>query len=40
MNKGIVQYYGEDDSEGHSCGYCKKSNGSLSHGKYFLAFAI
>lgn len=31
MNYGIVEYFGKDS--GHSCGYCKQSDTSVSHGK-------
>ncbi|XP_047138842.1 arginyl-tRNA--protein transferase 1 isoform X2 [Hydra vulgaris] len=33
MNKSLVEYFGSDQT-GHSCGYCKKLNGSLSHGMW------
>ena len=31
MNYGIVEYFGKDS--GHSCGYCKQPDTSVSHGK-------
>lgn len=37
MNYGIVEYFGKDS--GHSCGYCKQPDTSVSHGKdEFLVF--